>query len=130
VALYVSGSLTLKRHSQEDNINLLNLIQMFIDIKKWNIVEYLCQKILSVSQNRHALRLLATCYQQQGEVDKMFATYEQVIKRTTMRFDIVKQLAERAKARGIRKKPSGSPRSAFERNLNKHDITARPFAVR
>lgn len=124
VALYVSGSLTLKRHSQEDNINLLNLIQMFIDIKKWNIVEYLCQKILSVSQNRHALRLLATCYQQQGEVDKMFATYEQVIKADHDEIDIVKQLAERAKAKGDTEKALGFSKIAFERNLNKHDITA------
>lgn len=29
VALYVSGSIALVRHSQEDNINLLNLIEMF-----------------------------------------------------------------------------------------------------
>jgi transcription elongation factor GreA len=124
VALYVSGSIALVRHSQEDNINLLNLIEMFVDIKKWNIVEFLCQKILSVSQNRHALRLLASSYEQQGNEEKMFEVYEKLIKADHDEIDIVKQLAERAKSKGDNAKALEFYKIAFERTLNRHDITS------
>jgi len=122
VALYVSGSIMLIRHSQEDNINLLNLIEMFVDIKKWNVVEFLCKKILDVSQNRHALRLLASCYDAQGDDEKKFKVYEQLIKADHDEIDIVKQIAERAKNTGDVAKSVAYYKIAFERNQTRRDV--------
>jgi transcription elongation factor GreA-like protein len=63
IAMYISGSIQLERRGADDYLQLLNLIEMFMEAKKWNIVEYLSQKILSRNENKHALRLLADSYE-------------------------------------------------------------------
>ncbi len=66
IAMYLSGSIQLERKGADDYLQLLNLIEMFMENKKWNVVEMLCNKILSRSENKHALRLLSSCYEQTG----------------------------------------------------------------
>jgi|GEM_PF-311019 len=124
IAMYVSGSILLILHSQEDNLNLLNLIEDFVDIKKWNIVEFLCQKILSQSENRHALRILADCYEQTNREDEKFAIYERLIKADHDEIDIVKQIAQRAIEKGDTAKALAFNKIAFDRNLARHDVSS------
>ncbi|MFA6706774.1 MAG: transcription elongation factor GreA [Sphaerochaetaceae bacterium] len=79
VALYVSGSISLKRHSL-DYSNLSTLVDMFVDAKKWNIVEFLALKILKQTEDKYVLRVLADCYEKLGKEDEKFAIYERLVK--------------------------------------------------
>jgi len=123
VAMYVAGSIMLLRHGQEDNLNLLNLIEMFADIKKLNIVEFLCKKILAVSENRHALRLLANCYEQNGDEDDKFAIYERLVLVDHDEIDITRQIAERALNAKEKAKAVKYYKIAFDRTISHHDVT-------
>jgi len=49
IAMYLSGSIQLERKGADDYLQLLNLIEMFMENKKWNVVEMLCNKIFSRS---------------------------------------------------------------------------------
>ena len=68
IAMYVSGSIQLERRGSEDYLLLLNLIEMFAENKKWNLVDFLSQKILRKTENKHALRLLANSFAQNGKI--------------------------------------------------------------
>ena len=62
-ALYASGFLNLKLQNYTDN-TLDKLIGIFKNAKKWNIVEYIAQKILDeYYECDYALRYLASYYQ-------------------------------------------------------------------
>jgi transcription elongation factor GreA-like protein len=53
-ALYLSGIISLSRQ-QIDDSNMVSLINIFADNRKWNIVEYICNRILDYGENRNAL---------------------------------------------------------------------------
>ena len=63
IALYLSGIISLSRQ-QIDDSNMVALIDIFADNRKWNIVEYICQRILTntaktawpLSNSRNATR--------------------------------------------------------------------------
>ncbi|MGA2642009.1 MAG: transcription elongation factor GreA, partial [Spirochaetia bacterium] len=57
IALYVSGVLALSRELVDDT-NLIMLISIFMDNHKWNVVEYLAERILAYGENKYALRTL------------------------------------------------------------------------
>ena len=57
IALYISGIISLKRRLIDDS-NLIMLIKIFSDNHKWNIVEFLCNRILQFGENKFALRTL------------------------------------------------------------------------
>ncbi|MAG14176.1 MAG: transcription elongation factor GreA [Spirochaetales bacterium] len=94
IALYISGVLALSRQ-QIDDSNLITLISIFSDNRKWNVVEFLCDRILQFGENKFALRTLAECYDNENEVDKKFDIWERLIKVDYDEADIVRLLAER-----------------------------------
>ncbi|NJL72721.1 MAG: hypothetical protein HC888_14700 [Candidatus Competibacteraceae bacterium] len=61
IALYVSGIIAMKQHVVDD-ANLVMLVNIFADNHKWNIIEYLSERILQYGENKFALRTLADCY--------------------------------------------------------------------
>ena len=61
IGLYLSGILALSKRIVDDS-NLVALTNMFVDGEKWNIVEYLCERILRYGENKFALRTLADTY--------------------------------------------------------------------
>ncbi|MDA3939084.1 MAG: transcription elongation factor GreA, partial [Spirochaetia bacterium] len=46
IALYISGVISIRRQVIDDG-NLIKIINIFTDNHKWNIVEFLCNRILS-----------------------------------------------------------------------------------
>lgn len=124
VALYAIGCIFLSRHPQEDNLNLLQLAETFQALKNWEVVDFLCGKILAVSENRHALRILAQAYESRGEEDAMFAIYERLIKADHDEIDIVRQVADRYERKGDADKAVAYYRIALERVLAKQDVGA------
>lgn len=93
IALYLSGILALNRQVIDDS-NMVQLISIFSDNHKWNIVEFLCNRILDFGENKFALRELSICYNHENEEEKKYAVWERLIKVDHEEADIVRQLAE------------------------------------
>ncbi len=94
IARYVSGMITLFTRPQEDNIAFLDLISSFTQVNQWELVEYLCQKILGVKESKPALRLLASCYEALGKEKEKYEVWERIIKVDYSETDILRQLAD------------------------------------
>lgn len=93
IALYISGVLDLGRQSMDD-ANLILLTKIFTDNHKWNIVEYLANRILEFGENRFALRILADVYNNENETEKLHDVWERLIRVDYEEADIVRHLAE------------------------------------
>ncbi len=92
IALYISGLLDLSRQSVDD-ANLILLTKIFGDNHKWNLVEFLAQKILEFGENRFALRILADVYGNENQTAKLHDVWERLIRVDFEEADIVRQLA-------------------------------------
>ena len=99
IALYISGIIALN-HQLIDDSNLIFLISIFADNHKWNIVEYLCNKILEFGENKMALRTLAECYDTENDDENKFEIWKRLIKVDYIESDIVKHLAEKEESEG------------------------------
>ncbi len=93
IALYISGILALNRQVIDDS-NMVQLISIFSDNHKWNVVEFLCNRILDFGENKFALHTLSTCYDHENEEEKKYQIWERLIKVDHEEADIVRQLAE------------------------------------
>jgi transcription elongation factor GreA-like protein len=106
IALYLSGIIALSRQ-QIDDSNMVTLIDIFAENKKWNVVEYVCQRILDESgENRIALIKLAECYQNEERVDDMYSVWERLVRVDYEEADIVKALAEHYERKARTTRPS------------------------
>ncbi|MGN0907481.1 MAG: hypothetical protein ACI4NM_10060, partial [Bullifex sp.] len=77
---YVSGSVSMIRRPHEDNINMQNLLVSFYEIHNWAMVEFLCNKILTLNENKSALRALANGYKETGRDDDKWPLYVRIVK--------------------------------------------------
>ena len=93
IALYISGVIALSRQVIDDS-NLIKIINIFTDNHKWNIVEFLCNRILSYGENKFALRTLSECYDHENENEKKYEIWKRLIKVDYEEADIVRHLAE------------------------------------
>lgn len=93
IALYVSGVISLEKHLIDDT-HLIQLINLFYDNRKWNIVEFLCKRVLEYGENPLALRSLAECFDNVGRDEDKYAVWERLIRIDYEEVDIIKQLAE------------------------------------
>ncbi len=93
IALYISGILALNRQVIDDS-NMVQLISIFSDNHKWNVVEFLCNRILDFGENKFALHTLATCFDHENEEEKKYKIWERLIKVDHEEADIVRFLAE------------------------------------
>jgi len=124
IAMYLSGSIQLERKGADDYLQLLNLIEMFMESKKWNVVEMLCNKILSRSENKHALRLLSSSYEQTGREEEKFALWERLVKVDYEEVDIVRYLAVHANQKGLKDKAIGFYKKAVHRLIKRKDVSS------
>jgi transcription elongation factor GreA-like protein len=99
IALYVSGVLALRKRVLDDT-NLIRLTTIFADNHKWNVVEYLCNRVLEFGESKFALRMLAECYEKENKEQKRFEVWERLIRVDYEEADIVKRLAEHREGAG------------------------------
>ena len=123
IAMYISGSIQLERRGADDYLQLLNLIELFIEHKKWNIVEFLCNKILSRSENKHALRLLSDAYEQMNKHEEKIALWERLVKVDYEEVEIVRLLAFHAQEKGNRDKAVTYFKKAIHRLIKRKDAS-------
>ncbi|MBI9100807.1 MAG: transcription elongation factor GreA [Spirochaetales bacterium] len=122
IGLYLSGVISLNNQMVDDS-NLLMVISIFSDNHKWNIVEYLCERILAYGENKYALRTLADCYENENEEEKKFEVWERLIKVDHDEADMVKSLAERKEAAGNIPSAVDLYKKAIHRYINKKSFS-------
>jgi transcription elongation factor GreA len=118
IALYLSGIISLNRQSIDDS-NLLLLINIFSENHRWNIVKHLSNRILDFGENRHALRTLAQCHENDGETEALHETWERLIRVDYEEADIVRKLAEKAEEDGNNDSAVSHYKKALYRYINK-----------
>ncbi len=118
VALYLSGVIALMRQQIDDSA-MVGLIDLFVDNKKWNVVEFVCQRMLDFGENKTALRRLAECYEADSRPDDMYAVWERLVRVDYDEADIVKALAERREKEGKTEEAVDFYKKALHRYINK-----------
>ncbi len=118
IALYISGVIALNRQVIDDS-NMVQLINIFSDNHKWNVVEFLCNRILDFGENKFALHTLAMCYDHENEEEKKYAIWERLIKVDHDEADIVRQLAELKEKNGETEIAVEYYKRAIHRYINK-----------
>ncbi|MGH0052860.1 MAG: transcription elongation factor GreA, partial [Sphaerochaetaceae bacterium] len=124
IAMYISGSIQLERKGADDYLQLLSLIEMFMEAKKWSIVEYLSQKILSRNENKHALRLLADSYEQMGKDEEKYQLWERLVKVDYEEVEIVRLLAAYAQQKGNKDKAISFYKKGIHRLIKRKDVSS------
>jgi transcription elongation factor GreA len=123
IALYISGSIALQRHSL-DYGNISTLVELFVDARKWNIVEFLALKILAQQDDKYVLRVLADCYDKQGREDDKFALYERLVRVDYDETTLTQTIAERYMAKGNVEKALYYYKKAMQRFIHVLDFSA------
>ncbi|MDR2660222.1 MAG: transcription elongation factor GreA [Spirochaetaceae bacterium] len=118
IAIYFSGMIALSQHTIDDAA-LVSLVGIFVDNHKWNIVKYLCERILEYGESKFALRTLGECYKNDNEEEKMFDTWRRLVKIDTDEADIAKMLAEHAEKQGDIEEAADYFKKALHRYINK-----------
>ncbi|MDR2194541.1 MAG: transcription elongation factor GreA [Treponema sp.] len=118
IALYLSGMIALSRQLIDD-VALTNLVTIFADNHKWNIVQYLCERILDYGESKFALRTLAECYKNDNDEERVFAMWERLVKVDFDEADIVKLLAEHYEAEGDADTAVDYYKKSLHRYINK-----------
>lgn len=118
IALYLSGVISLSKQLVDDS-NLIVLTNIFTDNHKWNIVEYLCKRILEFGENKYALRTLAECYENKNEEENKFKVWERFIRVDYEEADIVRFLAEKEEKDNNLEKAIEYYKKAMHRYINK-----------
>ncbi|RPJ08820.1 MAG: transcription elongation factor GreA [Spirochaetaceae bacterium] len=118
IALYLSGVFNLGKNLVDDS-HLVILINIFTDNHKWNIVEYLCNRILDFGENKSALRILAECHVHKNEEEQKFKIWERLIRVDYEEAEIVKALAEKKETEGNKEGAIEYYKKALYRFINK-----------
>ncbi|OJH15710.1 transcript cleavage factor [Borreliella bissettiae] len=90
--LYISGMLIYSRRPLND-MNLLAVIDLFSQNLKWALVEHICNEMLLISENKHALYTLAKIYAQNNENDKLPSIWTRIVEADIDDTVFVRQLA-------------------------------------
>ncbi len=122
IGLYLSGIITLSRNQLDDSA-MMQLESMFTEAGKWNVAEYLCNKMLEFGNNKAALKELADCYESEGKEEEKIAVWERIIKADTEETDIARALAERYEAEGDIEKAIDYYKKAIHRYAHKKQYT-------
>lgn len=99
IALYLSGMIAFRTGSL-DNSALDTLVDIFENNHKELLVEYICESMLEEDpSNKFALHKLADFYKASND-DRIWQTYETIVKLDFEEADIAKILAERYETQG------------------------------
>ena len=123
IALYLSGMIALSRQIIDDAA-MINLVSIFLDNHKWNIVKYLCERILDYGESKYALRTLADCYKNDNEEEKIFGVWERLVKVDFDEADIVKTLAEYYEKQNKKEQTVDYYKKALHRYINKGNFAS------
>lgn len=118
IAMYITGILSLYFQLIDDSV-ITKLIDIFSDNHKYQIVEGICEKMLSFGEQKLALRTLSLCYAQSNNEEKKYEIWERLIKIDYDEADIVKNIADRKKDEGKTEEAVDYYKKAVYRYINK-----------
>lgn len=118
IALYLAGIIALRKQPSDESY-LTQLMDLFAEGRRTNIVEFICQRILDYGENKVALARLAECYEGEEKAEQRYATWERLIKIDYDEADIVKLIAERKDKLGEREDAIDFYKKALLRYINK-----------
>ena len=118
IALYIAGIISLRKQPSDESY-LAQLMDLFAEGKRTNIVEYICQRILDYGENKVALARLAECYEGDEKAEQRYAVWERLIKIDYEEADIGKLIAERKDKLGQREEAIEYYKKALLRYINK-----------
>lgn len=93
IALYVAGILNIMRQPADESY-LVQLMDLFGDSKKSNIIEYICNRILDYGDNRIALVKLAECYTDDNKIEQRYSVWEKLVRIDTEEAELAQLIAE------------------------------------
>ena len=99
IALYISGIIAAAQHKIDDSA-LTELVGIFKDNHKTQIVEYICKRALDYGESAFALRTLAECYREDNDAEKLYPVYERLVKADTDDAEAAKLVAEKYEKEG------------------------------
>ncbi|MEI0486548.1 transcript cleavage factor [Brachyspira intermedia] len=116
-ALYANGFLNLKIENYSE-MSLEKLLGIFKNAKKWNIVEFVSQKILDeYYESDYALRYLASYYQSTNRESEALEIWERLICFDVSNPELPEKIAHTKEMAGDIKSAVHYYKIAFERNL-------------
>lgn len=116
-ALYANGFLNLKIENYSE-MSLEKLLSIFKNAKKWNIVEFVSQKILDeYYESDYALRYLASYYQSTNRDSEALEIWERLIRFDVSNPELPEKIAHTKEMAGDIKSAVHYYKIAFERNL-------------
>ncbi len=116
-ALYANGFLNLKTLNYSD-MSLEKLLGIFKNAKKWNIVEFICHKILDeYYESDYALRYLASYYQSSNRDAEALEIWERLIRFDVSNPELPEKIAHTKEMSGDISSAVHYYKIAFERNL-------------
>ncbi|MEW6548401.1 MAG: transcription elongation factor GreA [Spirochaetota bacterium] len=118
IGLYIAGIANLRKQPSDESY-LVQLMDLFNENKRKNIVEFICQRILDYGENRIALARLAECYEGEERAEQRFAVWERLVKIDYEEADIVKLIAEKKDRDGQREEAIDFYKKALLRYINK-----------
>ncbi|MCL2410123.1 MAG: transcription elongation factor GreA [Treponema sp.] len=124
IALYLSGMIALSRQIIDDAA-VTNLVSIFLDNHKWNVVKYLCERILDYGESKYALRTLADCYKNDNEEDKILGIWERLVKADNVDLeeaDVAKSIAEHYEAKGNKDEAIDYYKKSLHRYIHKKNF--------
>jgi transcription elongation factor GreA len=91
-ALYVLGKLNFEEEALDEG-HIQKLITLFIDNKRFNIVEFLSKETLKYGENKYALEALAQCMINENREKELHTVWERLVKIDYDEADITRKLA-------------------------------------
>ena len=123
-ALYANGFLNLKIENYSE-MSLEKLLGIFKNAKKWNIVEFVSQKILDeYYESDYALRYLASYYQSTNRESEALEIWERLIRFDVSNPELPEKIAHTKEMAGDIKSAVHYYKIAFERNLMRERYNA------
>ncbi len=92
IALYIAGIITYEQEIIDDSY-ILQIINLFKENKKWQVLEYLAEKVLTYGENKFALMTLEDCYTHTENTEELLKTWERLAKVDYENGEIPKKLA-------------------------------------
>ncbi|MDR0383359.1 MAG: transcription elongation factor GreA [Spirochaetaceae bacterium] len=122
IAVYFSGMIALSQR-RIDDAALISLVGIFVDNHKWNIVKYLCERVLEYGESKFALRTLSECYKNDNDEEKMLDAWKRIVKIDAEEADLAKLLAERAEKLSDIDEATDYFKKSLHRYINKQLFT-------
>lgn len=103
---YIAGRIKLSLRPHEFNMDLNNVLLGFYDARNWEVVRYIGEMIISLSENPVALRVLGDVAAEDKDEEKMWLYYERYVRSDHEDKEIIINVAKHAEDMGEVKKAS------------------------